>query len=425
MKKNLKLFFTVLPLYLYLSSNINLLDTAKLNKALGNVKNELEFLKQNEPFYDQWYAEWPFEEVSREEVNSNLQSVYNVLLEKKVKDAEVELLLGDIAHFLYNLNEQNFSQIAIGHYKKAIQLSPKDYRGFWFLAYHYVQSNAQEESIDFFIKAKKLLPKNTPAEFWIDYAFAAMVANMPTTCLYTMDKAKAILKKESDFAIKFRESVKNRIVPIHSNDSCSKEILWNSSKNGDLYSFISRPLGLRFSIDGNWGIEFYDYKNYTTAIIITPPAALNKNGEKIDYNISLVIKVANRDDSLKDFINKMSINIESFINKESLTIPLKYPNQICFQYKNSNLYKEMGGARSVLFALERSYPQYPGLLLENISTFPKSNDGGKARYYRAEKYNDRFKEDIYYILMLDTCEDIYEESYKVFIEFFNNNLIIE
>lgn len=424
MKKNLTSLITQILLYLCFSSNINLIDRTKLNKSLGDVKNELEFLIQNEQFYNQWYAEWPFEDVSREEVASNLKPVYDVFLNKKVKNPEVELLLGDIAHFLHNLNEPDFSEIAVKHYKKAIQLSPKDYRAHWFLAYHYAQSGEQEESIDLFSKAKEMLPKNPPAEFWVEYAFAAMLANMPTTCLYAMDKAKTILKKESDFGAQFRESIKKRIVHMSSDNLCSKESLWNTSKVDDSYSFTSRPLGLKFSIKGNWGVELYDYNNSITAVTITPPAILNKKGKSIDYTITLMIKVAKKGDSLKSFVDSKFSNPEIFMNKESLNLPVKYPNQIGIQYKNPNLYPEMGGGRLVIIAFEKNYPQYPGLLLESVSSIPKNTDD-KTKYYRAGQSNDRFKESIYYILILDTCEDIYEEGDKIFLDFFNNQLIAE
>jgi len=49
----------------------------------------------------------------------------------------------------------------------------------------------------------------------------------------------------------------------------------------------------------------------------------------------------------------------------------------------------------------------------------------KLTFYRAGESKDRFGGTIYYAIMLDACEDIYDEAYKLFKETFEKQIIIE
>jgi len=55
---------------------------------------------------------------------------------------------------------------------------------------------------------------------------------------------------------------------------------------------------------------------------------------------------------------------------------------------------------------------------------PQSKSG-KIQYYRAANVLDRFKGKIYYAFMLDACEDIYDEAFKVFKDVFEKQIVIE
>ncbi|MFZ5940219.1 MAG: hypothetical protein ACOYXB_06560 [Bacteroidota bacterium] len=54
-----------------------------------------------------------------------------------------------------------------------------------------------------------------------------------------------------------------------------------------------------------------------------------------------------------------------------------------------------------------------------------SGDPGKLSCYKAGESKDRFRGRIFYVLMLDTCEDIYEKSFSLFSDFVEKQLFIE
>jgi len=78
-----------------------------------------------------------------------------------------------------------------------------------------------------------------------------------------------------------------------------------------------------------------------------------------------------------------------------------------------------------MIGIEREAPKYPGLLLETPASIPKTKLGERPTVYRAQGSKKRFDGRIFYLIMLDSCEDIHEQSYAIFKTFFDNQLIIE
>jgi hypothetical protein len=88
------------------------------------------------------------------------------------------------------------------------------------------------------------------------------------------------------------------------------------------------------------------------------------------------------------------------------------------------MYKDVGGGHMYMIAFESDMPKNPGMLLETYSTLPKGNNQ-EISYYKSSDTKNRFEGKIFYTIILDTCEDIHDQSIAVLKEFFNNQLIIE
>lgn len=85
----------------------------------------------------------------------------------------------------------------------------------------------------------------------------------------------------------------------------------------------------------------------------------------------------------------------------------------------------MSGGHMYMVAVERDMPKYPGLLLENPIYTINENAVAGMNYYAEKNNTTRFKGKIFYTFLLDTCEDINDESLKVFKRFFDQQLVIE
>lgn len=410
------LIFTLSTLTVF--GNINFVQFDKIPDS-EKYSDKITFIIDNEGYYNHWQPDWTYD-VSKKSLVKGLKESYDLFSKLDSKNIEINLLLGDISHYLYNLHEDEYYELAVNHYQKAIDLAPNDYRPLWFIANHFALSNVQDKSIEYFLKSQKLLPTNEPAAFWEEYTFATAVANMPSHCIFAMDKAKSILKEPSYFEEQLGQTIYNRIIPVKSDSIYNYTDIWSASK-GDLISFVCRPFGIKLLIDSTWQINLYDYQNYQTAVTIVPPSIPNKNGQEISYTIALIMKVAQPGDKLENYIDNF---VKLYPDKKNFNFSNKFPDMISLELKDKNMYQDIGGAHMHMIAINRVRPKYAGLLLEQPMTIPQG-ETNKMTFYKAGDSKDRFDGQIYYVIMLDACEDIYDEAYRVFKETFEKQIIIE
>ncbi len=399
-------------------SNVNYIEISKISNE-DRLVNAFNYIKDNHQYFAYWTNEWKYDK-SQKELIKNLRESYTMFSSVATKNEELFILLGDIAHYLYNLNESDYYQLAVNNYNSAIAINPNDYRTYWFLGFHYVLSSVPTLGIDNFIKAQQLLPAKQPADFWEEYAWATAATNMPSHCIYAMDKARNILGTPGYFESQLGPEIHKRIIDVDKNISYKKEDIWSSSE-GEKMAFTSRPLGIKVLVDSTWNLSIYDYKNNENAFILYPPAIKGKKGKKISYSVAIIMKAANLTDELDNYINSLN---PKYSNKSKIAFSDKYEKMVAYEIKDKEIYKEMGGGHIYMIGVERNSPMYPGLLLENPATIPDGNKS-KALYYRATDSKGRFEGRIFYAIMLDSCEDINEQSLAVFKTLFDNQIIIE
>ncbi len=413
----LKLTFLVIILSAFsATANINYIEIHKIPGFEKHV-DRFSFLIGNQGFYNHWQPVWKFE-VSKESVVDELEACFETFAALPDSNIEVCLLLGDIAHYLYNLDEHSFHQQAVHYYTRALELTPSDYRALWFMANHFALSGELAYSIELYQKSRQQLHENEPAAFWEDYSFATALANMPSNCLYAMDKSKAISGERGYFEIELGESVSGRILPVSSDSAYRFDDIWTVAGE-DTLSFVSRPLGMKVMIDTSWQIQLYDYSDRKSAVMFSPPSITSTNGSEITYTIALIARVAERDVVLKEYVESF---ISEYPDRNEYVLTNKYPGILSWEMRKSDMYAELGGAHLHMAGIKRTRPEYPGLLLEEPTIMPLSNE---LEYFRASSSLDRFHGDIIYVFILDACEDIYPEALKVFRNLLENQIILE
>ncbi|MBK8722941.1 MAG: hypothetical protein IPL95_11915 [Saprospiraceae bacterium] len=399
------------------SGNINFIDFAKVsNDSILLV--EFGKIKGNQHFYDHWSPKWKYD-LPKQNFSKALQTFFTAIASITNKSTESYLLLGDIAHYLYNLDEDDYFNEAVKYYNLAIENNASDYRNYWFLGNHFAQSNEPILAIENFSKSKKLVPNDKPIEFWNDFAFAAYVTNMPTTCRFAMDMSKTLGGKQSAFDKQFGNINDKRIVKSNSKKFYLKSEIWEINKK-EMVTFTSRPLGAKITINPNWRINVLDYVDNQSAFIIHPPSMKLKEGKEIGYSIAIMFKSAKDKDNLADYLSSFVSSIE---NKSNISFSDKYENMIAYEIIDKTKYSDQGGGHMYVIGIERMYPKYPGLLLEEPYSIPEN--ANKMNNYKAIENKDRFSGKIFYALILDSSEAINEQSLKQFKTFFNEQLIIE
>lgn len=399
-------------------ANVNHITISKISNE-DKFITAFNYIKDNQAYYDHWTDEWNYDQ-PKEEVIKKLRDNFSIFSSIKTKNEELFLLLGDISHYLYNLDDTAYYKLAINNYDSAIQYNPQDYRAYWFLAFHYAQANVPNSAFDNFIKAQAILPSERPSDFWEDYAWATAVAGIPSHSIFAMDKARSILGTQGKVERQLGQNIRNRIVNLNNDSTYKKENIWSAIK-GDKITFVCRPLGIKFLVDPSWTLSINDYINHQFFCTMEPPTLKNKNGREIHYTLALLIKTVNDNDKLEDFLNKF---LDQYPEKSKIPFSDRYDKMSAFEIHDHTMYQNLGGGHLYMIGVERKMPEYHGLLLENPMSLP---DGGKTEvtYYTVSDSKNRFKGRLFYLIMLDTCEDIHEQSFLVFKNFFDNQIIIE
>ena len=140
-------------------ANVDFIDISKISSD-SKLVTAFNFIKDNQQYYDHWTSEWSYNK-PKEELIKKLQDNYTIFSSLTNKSEELYLLLGDIAHYLYNLDDTAYYDVAVNNYTSAIKSNPKDFRTYWFLGYHYALSNVPTEAIENFLKSEKLVAERT------------------------------------------------------------------------------------------------------------------------------------------------------------------------------------------------------------------------------------------------------------------------
>lgn len=401
-------------------ANINEIDYNKI-PGCEQFVGHYYYVNDNQRYFARWSPTWNFD-VKKEDVIGKLKEAYAAFLLLPSPNVERSLLLGDVAHYLYNLDVQNYSDSAVYHYSRAIEQAPLDCRGHWFLGFHYALAALLPKAVPLLLTAEKLLPETQPADFWEEYAESMSLVNMPSHAIFAMEKVKSITGTTGFFDKAVGSAIRKRMTPMDKEKSYNSNQIWFSTAHNDAFvPFVSRPLGIKMEVDSAWQLSFYNYSKHQTAVMCTPYPITNTKGRPISYSIAILMKVAGEQDKLEDYVGSM---LNHYTNKTIIPFSNRYDGMVTYEIKEPSMYPEWGGGHMYAVTFERRMPSFPGLLLESPSYPPKGNAGEMA-YYKALPSQNRFEGRIFYVILLDACEDIAEKAQSVFKTFYEQHLVIE
>lgn len=412
----LRLFILTLLTSCFVFGKTTYISADKLPVSKENDLH-IQFVRNNEKYFTKGA---PQVEIGIGKVGlvEGLKSALSFYTVQDAANLEVNLLLGDISAYLSYMKEPTFFDAAVSYYKKAIQLEPMDYRAFWFLGTLYYHASDWARAVDYLKMAQTRLPKEEPVEFWEKCAQGAYQASMPTTCLFAMDRARALLNRPSDFEREFGASVRSKITGVSSAYSYTNKELWSYTEDSRI-TFTSRALGASVNIEPEWELNISGFEQKKATFTIFPPAEAGPKGQALTYSISIQAKVASEDEDLKTFMDGL---VTGNPEKSEVEYSDKYPGIIAYELKDAELYKEHGGSHQYLIGIKRKEPPYPGLSFEQPLG---SSTIGELENAWPVNFKNRFSGNIFYILKLDTPEDIFIAARRTFWDIFNNHLHLE
>ena len=351
-------------------ADVKFLDFNKIDR-FGRYDSQKRFLLENLVYYDHWSPGWIYE-VSKDSLIRGLKYCLKVYALTSDDVFERDLLLGEIAHYLYNLSQETYYDTAEAWYLQAIRINNKDCRGYWFLGYAYATSDRIAQGIKCFQQALPLVIAETGVDFWQEYAFAMNVGNMPFHARFGLSRYLQNGGQSSHSKI-MDSTLRTNLKQADPDIRYSAEAMWESSKHHGRVTFASFPLGIKFSVDSNWNLSIGGFEGRTTGFSIKPPVARSAKGNEIGYTIGMVARVAGPGEGLEDFIASLTGKMRG--SRDSVfRFARTFRSGISYSYNDSKIYADRGGARVLYFGVEREFPKDAGLALEDAA---KCLAGGK------------------------------------------------
>lgn len=394
------------------------INADKLPVSKENETN-FRFIRENEKYVDHASAQWNYS-VGKAMLVEGLKGARNFYSGQDASNVEIALLLGDISSYMYHLNEADCFESALAYYKKASRLDPLDYRSFWFMGNLYLSAEDLPNAISSYKMAQSRLPKTEPAEFWEQCAHIAYLAKMPSTCLYAMDRARALLGRAGEFEKLHGASVRNLITSVSAGRTYSNKELWTYTESSTV-TFWSRPLGVKVDIEPDWELDISDFSGKSATFKMIPTAVTGTEGHEIKFSMTVTARLASEEEDLRTYVNGL---MDVRYVKEEVEFPNKYPNMVSYEIKDPEKDKERGGTHWYVIGVRRKPPLYPGLNLEQVLPAPDP-EAGDSESRMTESFKNRFPGILFYAVILETCEDIFPTAKRTFWDLFANRLYLE
>ncbi|GAB3931132.1 tetratricopeptide repeat protein [Mucilaginibacter myungsuensis] len=403
-------------------ANLNAIDLTKVRYP-KELQAQIDQLIADQKMYATWVPEWK-ETVAKDEVIARLTALSKELEKLPANNIETKLLLGDIAHFLYNMDAKDAFQKAVDTYEAAKKIAPNDYRAYWFLGHHYALSAVTPKAIKSFREAvaHQPLPK-TASWFWADYANACTLADMPSTALYAAHQS-SVAAGARTYAETMMQGVRKTSLHAPPIDTLLEpnQMWFLTKRKADTWKYTNWALGIDMCVDSTWNIRPYPYKDKNSFAMIIPPQIKSVQGPTIGYSMLITAGVAKPNESLEDFLVDATIR---HTNKDRRMFDVGgFKNCIAFEMTDSRIYPQWGGARMYAIAVESDRAEYPGMAFEEAIEKPVSTNG-QVTYYRSKRTFGRFNTKMRYLILLDSCEFIKNESMVAFKDFLSKSLKIE
>src|SRR5580692_4852868 len=88
----------------------------------GRLKAHEQFLVDNLVYYDHWSPDWIYD-IAKDSLIGELKTCLRLYEPLKTDEFERCLLLGEVAHYLYNLDQKIYYDTAEAFYLKAIKVN--------------------------------------------------------------------------------------------------------------------------------------------------------------------------------------------------------------------------------------------------------------------------------------------------------------
>ncbi|HXP11871.1 MAG TPA: hypothetical protein VN828_25410 [Acidobacteriaceae bacterium] len=400
-------------------SQLGEIDTTKLPQSPA-VQAAYRSAHDLEPYARTWSPKWNYD-IPQSQVQDKLADDLGILakaLQADPSNHELQLLTGLVAHFAYNVNDEAAFQIAKDNLTKAASADPSDIRGEWFLGIHQCQSLQVVDGMNRLLTLEDKVHK-LPADFWDDYITCASVSILPAHTLRAIDRAVAVGQPPEKFKT-LSGIASSRYKTADLSKTITAHDVWTAEKlPNDGMSFISRLCGVSFSVNGNWELQINDVTNGICSATSSPPA---KKGQSVPTFL-LMVKAPTDGQTLEDFAKSFLRGRNAQVSTAA-DLPCPVEHCLSLDVLLPDMYPKQGGGHIVQVAFERDQPPYDGLVFEKPMGPPMQKGQAGPVAFHADPNFRRIPGKLYYLLVLDSNQQIFANSKPEFDQFLKS-LVVE
>jgi hypothetical protein len=389
-------------------AQLAVIDRAKLPQD-ARVQSAYTNLLPIESLAQNWSPNWTSSTPKAQIVSQFSASLDQFRAAQPTAPENVELLLvtGLTAHFAYNLDVEADYEVAEHALERARQLAPTDPRPDWFLGMHYCQANEEEKGMGLLLSVEgRLPPEKLPLDFWDDYIACSIFADLPAHVFRAISRAENIGGPAAKYA-PFAEMAKKRYKLADANSTYPSHDAWHAEHDRADVRFRSELCGLAFSNHADWHIDVGDVKAGTCVESISTGPYPSKSGDA-SPSLLVLTRPQKPQETLDDFVLSF---LKKYPTAKKVSAP-SCPASDCVMYEvvTDALYQKQGGAHLFIAGFAANPPEFPGLLLEQITPPPKGEGGEKPTYYRADPKLSRLPGVLYTIVVLDSNAAIFDRA---------------
>lgn len=380
------------------------------------------WMEQNPNLVDVWNSEWKFS-TSKDEVTRRVKDALSQTdnyLRENLSSEDLWLFRVLLKQYLYNLDVTSYHDQIIKDIETLRTMYPTDYRPPWLLASFYCKAALATESIEVYEGiTNKYQQDSLSPYFWVDYAEAEYFAGMPVSARDALQRAAQSLGNDFLHSNALYKAVNKLLVDPVAGLSISAEETNGFVKQGKDYAFLSRVFGMWIPVKSEWKVGRGGTNDDKTYVSLGLGPLQTKSGRNITYAI-IVLSSANNKIPFEQYISQSTPKGASLKKIPDILSDLE---QQTYEWTNPKLYQEAGGGHGMMVFIRRHEPKVRGLAIERPAPIADSASTGLS-YYRFNKVFLRYPGDIYYSIILDSCNDIFKPATEEF-RWFLHELVLE
>lgn len=254
--------------------------------------------------------------------------------------------------------------------------------------------------------------------FISDYSYVQYLCGMPLNAYYTITNGGNISENEVNDQQKLF-LIKNTIKePSLENQYSANEVWRFSGKEDDFYYLYSTMLGISFPVKGDWNVQTSGLDDNKAIISMISISDFQLNGSPL--GISLLI-MAYPESIYSESVKEKLLSGFPIINTENIKIDNKEFTK--YTYENLEQYNDArNGARGYIFTGKIDLQGFDGARVEHeidlYSLVQNRENKSNPTYYAFPPTYKRIDEPMNYIILVDSCNVIAEETQDLINELF-------